>query len=324
MQLTFSSQSVYKAVLATCVFPVSEPRRPRFAMPRHVVIIPYYCDEEIVRYQKIADWMLEHCRLPLDCTFLLAASPRATVSDSLQQTFSRLGPAVSFQCPTQVFGYPAGPSAMFWDSMDYIAENFSGDGFALWFESDMVAVRSDWMEQLTVEWDQQEETPLLMGCYVPKVYKFRWLRQKKLMLEAHINGGACYALDFARRLPDEARTGVFDMAVYPFARECGKVVISGRIGFSTNSTVRRDVQTGEKCVLHGFMQDKDQFVDSATRPVTAREKSSRFLFPLQERMEDFRRWLRVTFVRKGPRAMLENTLLTQKRMMAGKIPVDAG
>lgn len=98
---------------------------------------------------------------------------------------------------------------MYWDAMQFIAENFAeSDGFGLWLESDMAPVKPDWLDRLSAEW-YTDPPPLMMGCYVPDVYKHRLFRKPKLLLNAHINGGACYATDFAIRMPQEARDGVF-------------------------------------------------------------------------------------------------------------------
>ncbi|MFM7117247.1 MAG: hypothetical protein ACKO0N_11485 [Planctomycetota bacterium] len=280
---------------------------------RHVVVLPYYCQEEIDRYQQTSDWLVKNCDDPLDCTFLLAASPKATPSKQLHEAFERLGPVVSFQCPTQVFGYPAGPTAMFWDAMDYIAEHFSGDGFALWFESDMAFVKPNWLDRLAAEWDSGVERPVMMGCYVPHVYKYRFFRRPKLLLNPHINGGACYALDFARRMPQSAREGVFDMAVYEHGLQLGEMRPTRQIGFSTVARARRDVLSAEKCVLHGFMQDKNRFITECVRPVSAAEKRMQAISPLQEQWELLQRRIRVMFVRRGHRAMLENMFLAKQQ-----------
>lgn len=292
-------------------------------MPRHVVILPYYCEEEVDRYLQIGEWMVRNCRLPLDCTFLLAASPRAQTSDRLLREWSKLGECVHLKCPTQVFGYPAGPTAMFWDAMDHIAGHFKGNGFALWFESDMVAVRPDWLDLLAADWDREAQRPLLMGCYVPPVFKFRWLRRKKLLLDPHINGGACYALDFARRMPAEARNGTFDMAIYQHALRAGGAVVTNRIGFSTLGRVRRDVMAGRKCLLHGFMQDKNRFIREAVRPVSAAERNISWALPLRESVEEACQRIRLCFFRRGPAVMLQNLLLAQKRNPVGRLQPDS-
>ncbi len=210
---------------------------------------------------------------------------------------------------------------MFWDSMDFVAREFSGNGFALWFESDMIVTSGDWLEQLAQEWDREPETPVMMGCYVPHVYKFRWLREKKLMLNPHINGGACYATDFAKRMPEKARDGVFDMAIYSPARKAGPVIATGKIGFSTTASVRRDLRAGNRCVLHGFMQDKDRFIEEALRPVSSSERATA-LIRIPAWMTILRRKIKTLFFRKGPKAMLENLMLAQRHCPTGRLPAD--
>lgn len=286
----------------------------------HVVILPYFCQEEIDRYQQTADWLAAHCELPMKCTFLLAASPKICESEQLKNAFARLAPVQSFQCPSQVFGYPAGPTAMFWDAMDYVAEHFSGSGFSLWFESDMAFVKSDWLARLESEWWAGGSPPLVMGCYVPHVYKYRWFRRPKLLLTPHINGGACYALDFARRMPAAAREGVFDMSVYEFGQRVGELRATRQIAFSTVQRVRRDLLSNEKSVLHGFMQDKNRFLQECVRPISPRERRQAVFSAWQERWENWQRQLRVLFVRRGHRAMLENMFLAKQRAEATSPP----
>ena len=283
---------------------------------KYVVILPYFCQEEVERYLKIANWLEQNCETPIPCHFLLAASPRTQHSQQLYAAFSKLGECSAFQCPSQVFGYPQGPTAMFWDTMDHIAEKFeSYQGFSLWLESDMAFTQPDWLTRLANEWNQgNDQPPLLMGCYVPEVYKRRLFRKPKLILHDHINGGACYSLDFATRMPEAAREDVFDMAVYQFGKQIGGVKTTGQISFSTNTRVRRDLLDQNKCVLHGFMQDKDRFIDECVRPLTEREIKSAGWIPLRDKIEMMKRRVKVCFVRRGHEAMLENMLLAKHRM----------
>ena len=278
----------------------------------HVIILPYFCVEEVRRYVSIADAMMEFPQPQCDYHFLLASSPKAEPSDELRTAFDRLGPCTQFACPTQVFGYPEGPTAMYWDCMEFVAQNFGHEnrGFCLWLESDMAPVKPDWLDRLSAEWFDGG-TPLMMGCHVPDTYKKRWFRRPKLILNAHINGGACYATDFARRLPPSARKGVFDMAVYQHAAREDGIRKTEQIAFSSLNRVRRDVQCPKKVLLHGFMQEKDPFIAECLRPVTERERQASVWHPMQEQIELMRRRVRVQFVRKGHRAMLENMLLAK-------------
>ncbi len=279
----------------------------------HVIVLPYFCQNEVERYLKIAHRLRQFPRPNCNIHFLLANSPRIEPDSRLYRSYSQIAPCTSFACPTQVFGYPAGPTAMYWDAMEFVAEKFNGsDGFCLWLESDMAPVKADWIDRLSVEWFTGKR-PLMMGCHVPDIYKRRIFRRPKLILRAHVNGGACYAIDFARRLPPDAREGVFDMAVYRHAHQQGGVRKSELIAFSTLSRVRRDVQSPDKVLLHGFMQDKDAFVDACLQPVSPRESRAAVWHPLQERIELVKRRIRVQFIRRGHRAMLENMLLTKQK-----------
>ncbi len=280
---------------------------------QHVVVLPYFSQEEIDRYLKIAAYLKTVPASKCDVHFLLANSLRIEPSLELFNSFREIAPCTSFTCPTAIFGYPEGPSAMFWDCMCYVAERFQDSrGFCLWMESDMAPVKPNWIDRLSDEWFAGRR-PLMMGCHVPDIYKRRIFRQPKLILHEHINGGACYAMDFASQMPQNARDGVFDMAVFKYAKTLGRVRYTDQIAFSTLSRVRRDVQCEEKVLLHGFMQEKDDFVDACLKPISELEKSTASWHPIQERWEQWKRSIRVQFVRRGHRAMLENMLLTKQK-----------
>ena len=282
--------------------------------PQHTVILPYFCREEVERYLKIAERLAQFPAPKCDVTFLLASSPKTETDEDLVAAYSKLGKTIAFACPTQIFGYPEGPGAMFWDCMEYLqAKNDGGDGFSLWLESDMAPVKSDWIDRLSDEWYAGDETPIMMGCYVPEVYKRRILKRPKRILEAHINGGACYALDFASHMPPEAREGVFDMAVFQFAEKAGRSRYTRQISFSTNQRVRRDVMDPNKVLLHGFMQEKDLFIRQCLNPITETEQSRASWNATLDRWEEFRRRVKVQFVRRGKHATLENMFLEKNR-----------
>lgn len=280
----------------------------------HVVILPYFCEAEIERFLAVARTLERFGPQTTPYEFLLAASPKIEVSQRLHDAYAAIAQTTSFQCPTQIFGYPQGPTAMFWDCMDYIAQHMNRQpGFSLWLESDMAIVKPNWMDRLSQEWASFSLEPLVMGCFVPDVYRWRVFKGYKHLLHAHINGGACYAKDFADQMPAEARNGVFDMAIFPFAAKTGRAETSRQICFSTTDRARRDVLDPDRVILHGFMQDKDRFIELCNAPVTGRELSARMFNPLLNRMETVRRRVRVFFVRRGPRAMFENMLLAQER-----------
>ena len=209
---------------------------------------------------------------------------------------------------------------MFWDAMDHINEHFGEhNGFSLWLESDMSFTQPDWLPRLAHEWATDNDVPpLMMGCYVPEVYKRRFFRKPKLLLTDHINGGACYSLDFAKRMPTAAREGCFDMSVYQYGKEIGGVKRTEQISFSTLTRVRRDLLDQKKCILHGFMQDKDPFIEACVKPITDWERKSSSFIPVRDQMEVIGRRIKVRFVRRGHQAMLENMLLAQHDQKSSK------
>lgn len=286
---------------------------------RHIVILPYYCQEEVDRYLKIAEKIESFPKPAAEVDYLLAASPRTQHSQSLHDAYSKIGNAISFQCPTQIFGYPEGPTAMFWDCMDYVAENYKGaDGFSLWMESDMAPTQPDWIDRLSEQWYSHSEVPIMMGCYVPEVYKSRLFKKRKLLLEPHINGGACYSMDFVNHMPQEAREDVFDMAVFQYAQSKGRAMSTDLISFSTHSRVRRDLQDEGKVLLHGFMQEKDLFVQQCLTPLSEKEIAGAGWNGTRDQIETLQRKVKVWFVRKGREAMLENMFLAKAKFDATK------
>ena len=61
------------------------------------------------------------------------------------------------------------------------------------------------------------------------------------------------------------------------------------------------------------MQEKDAFIDQCLTPLTAQELGQRSWHSLQNKIETAKRKLRVQFVRKGHKAMLENMFLAKQK-----------
>lgn len=292
----------------------------------HTIILPYFCQEEVDRYLKIVDHIqrlsqqnqsgnVSKLEAEVSFQFLLAASPRFECSQALEAACQAVAPTHSFQCPTQVFGYPEGPSAMFWDSMEYVGQHLADDSsFALWLESDMIPVKPDWIQRLDEEWKSESDIPLVMGCYVPELYKKRVLREKRLVLHEHINGGACYHTGLAKILPVDIRDEVFDMAVYREAKKVGLTICSEQIMFSTTHRARRDVLNPELVLLHGFMQDKDRFIELCSEDISDFELKTQPLNGLLDAIENVQRLVRTMWIRRGRQAVLENMFLEKRKL----------
>lgn len=282
------------------------------------IILPYYCQEEVDRYLRIADHIMELGPQRTRFDFLLAASPKTRTNRELEKRFSRIAPTVSFSCPTEIYGYPQGPTAMFWDCMDYIHTNSDPDdtGFAFWLESDMIPVKPFWLDGLVERWAAAGQLPLVMGCKIPNVYKQRIFKRPRKWIAEHVNGGACYARHFAGALPVNARHDVFDMAIYPFLQSRPGALMTNRaIRLSTLDRCRSDIVDPECLVLHGFMQDKDDFIDKCRQPVTFAEKAE--LDKLKNRKGPVGFALenaRLLFMGRGREAMLDAMYLEMDRM----------
>lgn len=278
----------------------------------NIIIIPYFSEQEVDRYLRIADRLRTFAQQRAAYSFLLASSPKIEPSQRLYDCFSQIAPTTHFACPSQIFGYPQGPTAMFWDCMDHIAQHTPRDGgFSLWMESDMVPVKPDWIDRLADEWQSLQPSPLLMGCLVPRVMKKRFWRRPRLWIPEHINGGACYAKDFGEAMPKEAREGVFDLSVYAFAEKMGRAFGTQSIGFASVDRARLEISKPERVLLHGFMQDKDAFIQKCIDVSREEVESYQPPAPWVESLDHAYRRFKVRFVIRGHRAML--TALQQQQ-----------
>ena len=242
----------------------------------HTIILPYFSEAEIDRYELILDHMLRLGESQAPFEFLLAASPRIEPSERLYRAASRVAPSRHFQCPTQVFGYPEGPTAMFRDCMWHGATDSDGrDDFVLWMESDMCPVKPGWLDRLDHHWRLCGDV-YAMGCVIPALHgahrqKFRLKhlvkrrRSRQVQwIAQHINGGACYRRDLIRHIPLSDQRLAFDMEIGAVLGQRGGFADTPAIAFSTLERIEDDLQDPEKVLLHGYLQDKEAFLDCCT------------------------------------------------------------
>jgi hypothetical protein len=251
---------------------------------KHVVVIPYYCNEEIRRYLWIAD-LLQHLaktkNTAVDVEFLLSPAPSIDSSDALFHGFSRLAPVKLYNCKTEAVGYPQRATAMFWEIMDHIADTYPYDpGFVLWLESDMVPIRPDWLDKLTGEWTSSGNL-ILMGPVIPE---FR-TRHGNLVPE-HINGGSCYSKDFAKYVPREARKLYFDLELFSYVKATKRFKASNLFVLATYHEIPDLILSSEAVILHGYLQVKDKFVRRCIDIVKTQKRRSlarvmRFFRPIR-------------------------------------------
>ncbi len=167
-----------------------------------IIVLPYFCAEEVERYLRISAIIRHFLKGSPPVEFLLSARFDCEESSRLFRAYSKIGAVRSFRGSTVGRGIInpdngfeiEGPSAMFWETMEFIAREYDDDnGFALWLESDMVPLRSDWLSKMMKEWSSKY---LIMGYYYDQL-------EKGSKTASHINGGACYRKDFTNFVPKE-------------------------------------------------------------------------------------------------------------------------
>lgn len=221
---------------------------------KHRIIIPYFCEEEMRRYRWIASHLAAMGMPEEKVEFLLAPAAGADPSNRLPESFGRLGGVSVYRCQTREKGYPKRVNAMFWEIMRHLNRERGGEnGFALWLESDMIPVRKDWLERLEADW-QSAPGRLVMGLYVPE------RRLPAPPSKAHINGGACYAMDFAGRVPEIYSNEPFDLAIFSSVSDGTRHIRSKVFAFSTLESLESDWTDPQKTILHGYLQPKDEFI----------------------------------------------------------------
>ena len=62
------------------------------------------------------------------------------------------------------------------------------------------------------------------------------------------------------------------------------------------------------------MQEKDSFIEQCLAPISQQELQHKRWHQIQEHIEYLKRRVRVQFVRRGHRAMLENMMIAKKRL----------
>lgn len=278
-----------------------------------IVIIPYFSEQEVDRYLKLARRLQAFAAQSCEYQFLLASSPTTRPSQRLQSIFSAIAPVTTLRCSTRFVGYPIGATAMFWDCMDHIGENFERDGgFSLWLESDMVPVKPDWLDRLSAEWHAAEQPLRVMGCLVPAIRR-PLLPTRRLLVTEHINGGACYAKNIADLPLDARSSSLFDSGLYAAACRAGGVKATRQIAFSTTERARRDSSDPELSLLHGYMQDKDAFIARclAADPGDSSTRASRHR--IVETLSNSYRKLRLHLPMSRNRLVIESLLLARDR-----------
>jgi hypothetical protein len=235
----------------------------------HTVIFPYFSEPEIDRFERILMHIERLGPQNVPFEFLLASSPAISPSERLYKAAKRIAPTRMFECPTQVFGYPAGCSAMFWDCMWHVANDHDSEqDFVMWFESDMCPVKPNWIDRLSADWKSCGDV-YAMGYVIPDIDRERrnkfapWQPVKKRRwVSLHVNGGACYRRDLIRHVASEHRAGIFDIEIGKMLASHGGYADCPGIVLTTAERLPHDLRDDKTLVVHGYLQDKDAFLDA--------------------------------------------------------------
>ena len=215
--------------------------------------------------------------IPPEIEFLLCASRAFGEARELFEAFSKLAPTSSYVCTTNATGHDQEVTAKFWEIMQYINLNYKHDGgFVLWFESDMIPIKRDWVNRLTQEWLSAPNS-IIMGLYLPEGYY-----RGGGVVTAHINGGGCYRKDFINYIPREGQRPIFDVELFPFVKKTERYICSTAFAFSTICKIRRDILDPNKVMLHGLYQDRDVFIKRCIEIATNKSVFKTWKWFLQE------------------------------------------
>ncbi|MBN1689341.1 MAG: hypothetical protein JW893_09580 [Candidatus Omnitrophica bacterium] len=192
---------------------------------RHIVVLPYYSDEEVQVFHEIADIWKVLTKTECDYTFLLVSRFDRKPDEGLLRKYLEIAPTQSIRSTTEGRGIKKpdvgfkveGPTAMFWDAVEFVSQNFPHDGgFMLWFEYDMVPLVPDWLDRLEKEWKISRY--VLMGKLIDREWAKENIPSQSDNIVKHINGGACYSKDFIRKVPKQKFNMAmpWDMQVYRY------------------------------------------------------------------------------------------------------------
>lgn len=233
----------------------------------HTIVLPYINNDEIQRFISIGRFLKLRSKNRSDFRFLLVNKKTVAPSVELEELYSQIAPVGRFEPNTTIDAYPQGPDAFFWETMEHINKNFEKDGgFVLWHESDMIAIRPDWVDRLAAEWIARPDA-LVMGLYYLRRF---WVKTRGFTAD-HINGGACYAKDLVRYVPALIRGKGFDYSLFRVIGPTKRYIKSDQFCFSHLFSLADDFRDPRKTILHGYRQDKNLFIEKTIRLAASTE-----------------------------------------------------
>ena len=227
---------------------------------KHIVIIPYSYEQDIENFKKTGKFLINFSKNKSEYIFLLV-NHLIKSNKELLNIFSKIAPVEQMESVVPILGAPEGVAATFWEIMDYINQNYEKDGgFVLWFEPDMIPIRENWVDILAEEW-RKHTNALIIGMYV----QARYCKKTGFLFPEHINGGACYAKDLASQVPLEYKSGVCDMSLFQYIKKTRRHYKCNFFNFSHQYSLLSDMKNRQIVILHGYLQDKDEFLSKVIR-----------------------------------------------------------
>ncbi len=255
---------------------------------KHLIVLPYYHHEEIKRYLHTALFLRHFTETNLQFEFLLCSRNDIADDKSLLNAFSQIASVNTFHCQNLHTGHPEGSNGMFWEIMEHVNSNYQNDGgFALWLEPDMVPIKKDWLDRLHAEWVKLP-IPILMGRHL-KLRLFPAKINDKKIYTDHINGGACYAKNFAQYIPPagsridcKTENGLaiaFDVQHFPAVKKTGLFRNSKSFAFVNSHKILSSISNPNKVILHAYGHDKDEVVTTCVKSALHATNNGKFYFP---------------------------------------------
>lgn len=234
----------------------------------NVVVIPY-CGADVERLGWIANLIASYPPPQVPFVFLLVRNAITVESDALKARFGQIGEVLCHVVPRGHRGDSTGIAEMFWSAMEFIHQGgvkLDG-GFALWWESDMLPVKPDWLDRLDQQWRSLNE-PLVMGQHVDALPP----HLGGDCLPPHVHAAACYSSSICSYVPSPVgRREPFDSSMFPYLSEHPeRWHASSQFTFTNVEQIEACRLSADVSVVRGLGQPSDDFVRSAIENLAPR------------------------------------------------------
>lgn len=171
--------------------------QPDLSEKTYIVVFPFWCDEEVRRFELIARNWRSLTDTARSYSFLLVARCDYDICPAtLENLLLEHGSVNYLRCKGPLRYRPSrfprrhlNANPMFVETAEHIKAAHPEDGaFWLWFEADMMFTDRLWLDKLAKEWDALED-PIALGHIV------------KDTKHTHLNGAGCYTKNLISLVP---------------------------------------------------------------------------------------------------------------------------